>query len=163
MNNKLSVPLKYVPAHMSEKDKKKQSNMLKKSRKMYENDKYFVRKPVKSFRSKPSNHVKNAKKIYSVETIIPNRQLAKATGCSIKAMKEIIKKGQGAYYSSGSRPNQTAHSWGIARLASSITSGKSAVVDYHILEKGCDHKKTAFKLAKKAKEKQIRKPIKTFI
>lgn len=161
--NKLSVPLKYVPTHLSEKDKKKQSNMLKKSRKMYEKEKYFVRKPVKSFQSKPSNHVKNAKKIYGVETITPNKQLAKATGCSIKAMKEIIKKGQGAYYSSGSRPNQTAHSWGIARLASAITSGKSAVIDYHILEKGCDHKKTAFELAKKAKEKQQRKPIKTLI
>ena len=37
----------------------------------------------------------------------------------------IIKKGQGAYYSSGSRPNQTPHSWGYARLGSSISGGKA--------------------------------------
>ena len=41
-----------------------------------------------------------------------------------------MKKGQGAYYSSGSRPNQSAHSWGYARLASAITGGKSAAVDF---------------------------------
>ena len=56
----------------------------------------------------------------------------------------------GAYYSSGSRPNQTAESWGIARLASAITSGKSAVIDYHLLEEGCKKNSKALKLAKKA-------------
>jgi hypothetical protein len=156
----LTVPLKYVPSHMSEKDKGKQARMLKKSRKMYKKNEYFIRKPVTSFTSKPSNHVKNAKKIYDTDKVIPNKQLAKATGCSVKALKEIVKKGQGAYYSSGSRPNQTAHSWGLARLASSITSGKSAVVDYHILDKGCDHRKKAFQLAKKAVERKTRKPKK---
>jgi hypothetical protein len=38
-------------------------------------------------------------------------------------------------------------------LASSITAGKSAAVDYDILEKGCDHKKKAFLLAKKSRRK----------
>ena len=68
-------------------------------------------------------------------------------------MKKIVKKGQGAYYSSGSRPNQTAQSWGLARLASSITAGKAAAVDYDILDKGCDHKKKAFMLANKSRKK----------
>jgi hypothetical protein len=48
-----------------------------------------------------------------------------------------VKKGQAAYYSSGSRPNQTASSWGLARLASSITGKKASIVDYHILKKEC--------------------------
>ena len=69
------------------------------------------------------------------------------------SIKKIVKKGEGAYYSSGSRPNQTPQSWGLARLASSLTSGKSAAVDYNILEKGCDHKKKAFVLANKARKK----------
>jgi hypothetical protein len=38
-------------------------------------------------------------------------------------------------------------------LASSITSGKAAAVDYDILDKGCDHKKKAFKLATKSRKK----------
>lgn len=62
----------------------------------------------------------------------------------MSALKQIVRKGQGAYFSSGSRPNQTSQSWGLARLASSITAGKSAAVDYDILEKGCDHKKRHF-------------------
>ena len=56
-------------------------------------------------------------------------------------------------YSSGSRPNQTAQSWGLARLASSLTSGKSAAVDYDIIKKGCNHKKRAFILANKSRQK----------
>jgi hypothetical protein len=91
--------------------------------------------------------------IYKVDNITPNKQLASATGCSLDALNQIVKKGEGAYYSSGSRPNQTAQSWGLARLASSLTSGKAAAVDFNILDKGCDHNKKAFALAKKAKKK----------
>ena len=84
---------------------------------------------------------------------MPNKELSEKTGCSLSALNQIVKKGQGAYYSSGSRPNQTAHSWGLARLASSITAGKSAAVDYNIIEEGCDHSKKAFILANKSKKK----------
>ena len=79
--------------------------------------------------------------------------MSKATGCSKKSLAKIINKGAGAYYSSGSRPNQTSQSWGIARLASAITAGKAAAVDYNILEEGCNSKSKALKLAKKAKKK----------
>ena len=68
-------------------------------------------------------------------------------------MEQIVKKGEGAYYSSGSRPNQTAQSWGIARLASAVTAGKAAAVDYAILKKGCKPNSPALKLADKAKKK----------
>ena len=158
MKNTIVVPLKYVPKHLSKEDYKKQSNMLKKSREMYKADKYITREKLSSFKSKPSIHVEKAKQIYNVNKIIPNKELSKKTGCSVKALEQIVKKGMGAYYSSGSRPNQTAHSWGIARLASSITAGKSAIVDYHILEKGCNHSKKAFQLAQKAKTTKTRKP-----
>ena len=79
--------------------------------------------------------------------------MATKTGCKLSALKKIVKKGEGAYFSSGSRPNQTAQSWGLARLASSITSGKSAAVDYDIIKKGCNHKKKAFILANKSRKK----------
>jgi len=158
MKGTIVVPLKYVPKHLSKEDHKKQSSMLKKSREMYKAEKYITREKLSSFKPKPSAHVKKAKEIYKVDKITPNRELSKKTGCSVKALEHIVRKGRGAYYSSGSRPNQTAQSWGIARLASSITAGKSAIVDYHILEKGCNHAKTAYKLAQKAKITKIRKP-----
>ena len=147
----LKVPIRYLPKRLSRKDKKKQSRMLKKSRRDYKKGKYYTRKKVKSYDSKESQHIINAKKIYKVENMsIP--ELAKKTSCKPSALSKIVKKGQGAYFSSGSRPNQTAHSWGMARLASSITGGKAAAVDYNILEKGCKNSK-ALKLAKKSRKK----------
>lgn len=150
---KIKVPIRYLPLRLTKKDKQKQAKMLMKSRKMYRKGKYYIRPKIASFKSKPSNHIRNARKIYGVQNIVPSGALAKSTGCSIDALKQIVRKGEGAYYSSGSRPNQTAQSWGLARLASSITAGKSAAVDYNILEKGCNHNKKAFQLAKKSRKK----------
>lgn len=150
---KVKVPIRYLPTLKKTKDMQKQVKMLMKSRKQYKKGKFFTRKKIKSYTSKPSNHVTDAKKIYNIQNMAVNNELAKKTGCSLSALKQIVKKGEGAYYSSGSRPNQTPQSWGLARLASSITSGKSAAVDYDILEKGCDHKKKAFILAKKSRNK----------
>ena len=152
-NKKLKIPIRYLPKSLSKKDKYKQINMLMKSKKLYKTQKYYTRKAVPSFHSKVSNHITNARKIYNIKQIIPSKELSLKTGCSLSALNQIVKKGEGAYYSSGSRPNQTAQSWGLARLASSITSGKAAAVDYDILDKGCDHKKRAFILANKSKRK----------
>ena len=78
---------------------------------------------------KPSKHVVKAKKIYNIENMVINKDLEKATGCKIEGLQQIMKKGQGAYFT-GSRPGQTPTSWGYARLASAITGGKSAAVDF---------------------------------
>lgn len=147
---KIKIPLRYLPKRLSKSDRKKQINMLMRSRKMYKKGNYYTRKKVKTFLSKPSNHIVTARKIYKLDKIVPGKQLAKATGCTVSALKKIVQKGEGAYYSSGSRPNQTAQSWGLARLASSVTGGKASAVDFHILETGCDHSKKAYRLAKKS-------------
>lgn len=147
------VPMRYLPKGLSRKDRKSQAKMLAKSRKLYKKNKYYTREKLPSYKSKTSNHILNARKIYGIEKIVPSRELSRATGCSLNALKKIVKKGEGAYFSSGSRPNQTAQSWGYARLASAITAGKSAAVDYNILEKGCDHNKKAFRLAQKSRRK----------
>jgi len=138
---------KYLPNSLSRKDKKKQYNMLLKSKKMYTKGKYFTRKKVNSFNSKTSPHIIKAFKVYNIESMEPTKELAKKSGCSISALNAIIKKGMGAYYSSGSRPNQTAESWGKARLASAITGGKASKVDFHIIKKGCKHNMKAYRLA----------------
>jgi hypothetical protein len=147
------VPIRYLPKSLSKKDRGKQITMLKKSQNLYKKHKYYTRKPLSSYKNKTSSHIKNAQKIYGINKVVPNKELAKATGCSLEALKKIVKKGEGAYYSSGSRPNQTAQSWGLARLASSITAGKAAAVDYNILDKGCDHNKKAFMMANKSRKK----------
>lgn len=144
--------MRYLPKVLTKKDKKAQIKMLLKSKKLYKTHHYYTRKRLSSYKNKKSNHILNARKIYNIQNITPNAELALKTGCKLSALNQIVKKGEGAYYSSGSRPNQTAKSWGLARLASSITAGKAAAVDYDIINKGCDHKKRAFILANKSRK-----------
>lgn len=153
VKRQIKVSVRYLPSLKEIKDAAKQVKMLMKSRRLYKKGKYYTRKSISSYKSKPSKHVQDAERIYNISSLTPNKELAQKTGCSIDALKKIVNKGEGAYFSSGSRPNQTAQSWGLARLASSITAGKSAAVDYNILEQGCDHNKKAFKLAQKSRRK----------
>lgn len=156
MAKKYKFPMRYLPKQLSKKDKIKQAKLINKSKKLYKKNIYYQRPKLSSFKNKKSNHILRAKKIYKIDKIIPNKLLSQKTGCSIKGLKQIVNKGEGAYYSSGSRPNQTAKSWGLARLASSITAGKSAIIDYHIIEKECKHNKLAYKLASRSNRKNTK-------
>jgi len=127
--------------------------MLLKSRRLYKQNQYYTRKQVKSFSNKTSKHIIKARQIYNVETIGATTELSKKSGCSKTALKKIINKGAGAYYSSGSRPNQTAQSWGVARLASALTSGKAGAIDYTILNNGCKRGSKGYKMAQLARKK----------
>ena len=140
---------KYVPNSLNKNNIDKAKQELNKSIKLYKKGIYYVRKKINSYKSKRSSHLDKVKKIYNIDKVYPSKELAKATGCKIKGLKLIEKKGQGAYFSSGSRPSQTPHSWGRARLASAITGGKSSKVDYHILKKYCKKNSKAITLAKK--------------
>lgn len=148
-----SVPTRYVPHSLSAANKAAQKAELKRSRKAYRKGKgqYYTRKKMPSFKSKVSPHILKARKVYGIEKITPSRELAKATKCTRSTLRRIEQKGLGAYFSSGSRPSQTAHSWGRARLASAITGGKASAVDLKLLEKGCKPSSKALKMAKKAK------------
>jgi len=149
----MKIPVRYVPTKLTRADKQKQIAMLIKSRKLYKQHKYFTRAKIASYKNKISQHILNARKIYNIQHVKPSKELALKTGCTVAALKEIVKKGAGAYYSSGSRPNQSAQSWSFSRLASSITGGKAAAVDFNILDKGCNHKGKAFTLSKKSRQK----------
>lgn len=141
----MKINPRYLPKNLSKKDYIKQLKNIRNTMKNYKKGKYVDRPHVNSFKSKPSRHLFNARKMYGIQNILPTRALAKKTKCSLSALKKIVNKGQGAYYSSGSRPNQTAHSWGIARLASAITGGNAALVDKDILLKGCSKTSPALK------------------
>ena len=149
----IKVPLRYLPSSLTPKDKRKQAKMLLRSKKNYKNGKYYTRKKIASYPVKPSPHVIRAKKRYDIDSLQPTRALARKTGCSLSALKEIVRKGEGAYFSSGSRPSQTGPSWGLARLASSLTGGKAAAVDFSILKKGCRSDGPAFQYALMARKK----------
>lgn len=126
------IPKKYT-ANLSRKDKKKQMRSIKKAQRSYRKKKkeYIDRPKLKSYRSKKSSWVKKFEKKYGKD-VKSLKQISKATGIPVKALQKVIKKGKGAYYSSGSRPNQTASSWGKARMYSFIMGGPARKVDMHI-------------------------------
>ena len=111
------VPKRYIPKRLSKKDRKQQRNQLKKSRKLYKKGKYHTRKKVKSFKSKTSNHITNAKRIYKINAVVVDDILAEKTGCDLIGLEKIASKGRGAYFSSGSRPNQTSRILGFSTIS----------------------------------------------
>lgn len=133
---------KYLPENLTKRQRQRQKRALNKSIKDYKKGKYYVRPKLKNFKNKPSKHVERAKEYFNVDKIGATNELARKTGCPRKTLKKIIEKGKGAYFSSGSRPNQTPQSWGIARLASALTNGPASKVDHKEL-KTC--KKNAMK------------------
>ena len=108
-------PKNYIPKSLSKKDEKEQ------------------RPKLESFKSKKSNWVEKFENKYKVK--ITNKKYINTNIISSKGQSEIIDKGMGAYYSSGSRPNQTPFSWGNARLASVIMGGPARKIDKKIWEK----------------------------
>lgn len=97
-------------------------------------------RPKTSFKSKESSWTKKFDKKYGEELDKmkggrSKRNIAKVTGIPFKAINEVFKKGEGAYYSGGSRPNQTPQSWAYARLYSYILGGNARKIDAEITKK----------------------------
>jgi hypothetical protein len=133
----MNIIKRYLPRSLSRRDRTKQRRAILASRRAYKQGRYIARPKVRSFHSHESAHITRAKRRYKVDRIGATAELARKTRCSISALRKILNKGRGAYYSSGSRPNQTAESWARARLASALTGGKAAKVDRKILQEGC--------------------------
>jgi len=127
------IPTRYLRP-LSRKDKKIQKQMILKSRRMYKKGIYSTRKKLVSYPNKKSSHVEKAKHKFGVDSMVPSPELAKKTGCPLSVLEKIVQKGEGAYYSSGSRPNQTPQSWGIARLSSALTGGPAAKIDASLIK-----------------------------
>ena len=118
------VPKRYVPKSLSPEDKKKQEKSLLEKKK---------RPKLESFKSKESPFVTKFKKKYG--TVITNKKFINDNIITYTGQRKIIEKGMAAYYSSGSRPNQSPASWSNARLASVIMGGPALKVDRAIAEK----------------------------
>ncbi len=66
-------------------------------------------------------------------------EISKLTGYKLSGLKQIVKLGEGAFFSNHSavRPQVTsATEWGIARVYSAVSGGKASVVDRAHLIKG---------------------------
>lgn len=132
---------KYVPDSLSESDKEKQKKAIEKSKKQYkETGKVETRPKLKSFKSKESTYTQRINKKLGEKMSVKEiaEKIAKTDAekrMLLKAFQEIIAKGKAAYSSSGSRPNQTPYSWGLARLYSVLLGGKARKIDKKIVDK----------------------------
>ncbi len=122
-DKKTGIPKKYVPKSLSEEDRKKQIESIKKG----------TKRPKVDFDSKRSSFVVKFEKKYGYK--INNFSRIDKEIISKKGIDLIMDKGRGAYFSGGSRPNQTPQSWSLARLASVIMGGKARKVDKDIWDK----------------------------
>ena len=127
------IPTKYYSGIKNPKETKKQIKSIRKSMESYKEGIYIDRPKLKSHKSKTSSNIMKFNEVYGIP-ITNKRAVEKKTGMSVKAQERILKKGKGAYYSSGSRPGQSSSSWAYGRLASVIMGGKAKKYDQHILD-----------------------------
>ena len=118
---------------LSKRDTNRQKKNIRTARKSYKKGKYVNRPKLKSYKKKESGWTAKFHKRHPNAKTIP--QIARATGIPAKALNAVKRKGMGAYYSSGSRPNQTEHSWGMARMYSYILGGPTRKIDREITKK----------------------------
>ena len=121
---KKKINPKYLPKSLSKSDKEKQLKSL---------EKQTSRPKLDSFQSKRSPWVKNFEKKYN--TKITDFKYIDKHLLPQKGIDKVLNKGRGAYYTSGSRPNQTTESWALARLASVLLKGPAYDIDKKIAQK----------------------------
>tara|TARA_R100001015_G_C4620332_1_gene177239 strand:+ start:93 stop:569 length:477 start_codon:yes stop_codon:yes gene_type:complete len=114
-----NIPKRYLPDSLKGKDRQKQIKSI------FEKEE----RPKTKVKSRKSNWTTLFSKKYGNELDKQKgkrskKNIAKITGIPFKAVDEVYKKGEGAYYSSGSRPNQTPSSWARGRLYAYIMGGK---------------------------------------
>lgn len=132
----MSIPSQYT-ASLPPNARVQQEQLIQRSREVYKKTGKVVDRPKVS--STPVKRSKHAEKFenkygFSVSDIPKVKRTFPDTD-----VDTILRKGRGAYASSGSRPNTTSEAWAKARLASALTGGNAYKVDKsHIGEKSKD-------------------------
>jgi len=133
MNDERKIPTKYLPKSLTQKDRAIQYESIREQR---------IRPKVSSFTSRPSKWTRMARNFFG-DNNTSKIDMAKILSMGnkekekelFKGMDLIVKKGEKAYFTSGSRPNQTPQSWGMARLFSVLFGGPSRNIDKDIVKK----------------------------
>ena len=126
-----NIPKKYVE-NLTLPDAKKQLKSI---------EKMIDRPELKSARIQRSSFTEKANKYFDGKT--SKREIAKKLSRGdarrekelFDGLDAIYKKGEGAYYSSGSRPGVNVFQWAYARVFSVLFGGKSRTIDKEEVKK----------------------------
>lgn len=118
-----NIPTRYIPSYLTHEQKRKQAKSITEKR---------DRPILKNIPNKKSSWTTKAHNYFGKGNTSP-KSIAKQLGVKMEGFEKILSKGRGAYYSGGSRPNQTPHSWARARLFSVLFGGKARMVDKNIV------------------------------
>jgi len=131
--NERKIPKRYIPAVLTRRDKEKQLKSI-----LEQTDRPIL----KSFKSRRSSWSNLARDFFGEDNTskedmarILSKGDKKRYNELMKGFNEIFDKGMKAYYTSGSRPNQTPYSWAFGRLFSVLFGGKSRDIDKNEVEK----------------------------
>ena len=125
------IPKRYLPDTLSKSDRQKQIKSIFEKK---ERPNVKVKERKSSWTTKFDK--KYGEELDAMKGKRSKKNIAKITGIPLKAIDEVYKKGEGAFYSSGSRPNQTASSWARGRIYAYIMGGKKVrEVDKDITKK----------------------------
>jgi len=113
------IPKRYIPDTLSKAERQKQIKSIFEGKKRPETK---VKERKSSWTTKFDK--KYGEELDAMKGKRSKKNVAKVTGIPFKAIDEVYKKGEGAFYSSGSRPNQTAASWARGRIYAYIMGGK---------------------------------------
>lgn len=121
----LKIPKKYLSGFKGE-DREKRAEEIKKRSEEYKKGNYIKISSdnIKSRKKKSSYTIQFHKK-YGSENAGDLKKISKVTGVPESILQEVLKRGKGAFFSSGSRPGQTPESWGMARVYSFVMNGKT--------------------------------------
>ena len=112
-----------MPRSLSRSDRAKQRRSIERG----------TTRPRVKYRSRRSPWVRKFEDRYGES--ITNKSFIDRNIITRAGQERILDTGRGAYYSSGSRPNQTPSSWAYARLASVIMGGPARKVDRDIWDR----------------------------
>lgn len=119
----MKIPKRYIPDSLTKKQKQKQIKSI------HEHTHRPVLKNVKTRRSKwtvkATNYFGDRRSL---------KDIASKLKINVKGLKEIYKKGEKAYFTSGSRPNQTPYSWAQARVYAVLFGSPARQIDKDIVD-----------------------------
>lgn len=118
-----NIPERYIPSYLTSEQKRRQARSIIEKR---------DRPRLKNIPNKKSSWTMKAHMYFGKGNTSP-KSIAKQLGVKLEGFEKILSKGRGAYYSGGSRPNQTPESWARARLFSVLFGGKARIVDKKIV------------------------------